>query len=85
MVNIRGHHNRIVDRLANAVRSGEVRLDRQVPDSPDQFRPDIVITNGNEITIIDITYPFESNADALAEAEVSKTQKYEHLQRHFED
>ena len=44
----------------------------------------IVITDGNEVTIIDVTCPFESNADTLTEAEVSKTQKYEHLKNHFE-
>lgn len=83
MTEIRDRHNRIVDRLSNAIRSGEVRLDQQIPDIPDRSRPDIVIIDDNQVTIIDVTCPFENDSDALKIAEQEKIAKYDHLKDHY--
>lgn len=64
-------HNKIVNRTVKAVRSGEIRLDQQIPDLPDRSRPDIVIISDEEAIIIDVTCPFENDADALSVAELT--------------
>lgn len=84
MVQIRDRHNQIVNRLANAVRYGQIRIDQQIPGIDDLCRPDLVIENNNEITIIDVTCPFENGDDALAKADYAKVTKYNHLKHHFQ-
>ena len=77
-------HNKIVDRLTNAVRSGSIATDKTVQDSGSTVRPDIVITNGNHVTIIDVCCPFENGPEALEEAVARKEVKYNHLKTFFE-
>ena len=55
MTQIRDHHNKIVDRLTNAVRFGEITTDKTVRTSGLRLRPDIVVEEKNEVLIIDVT------------------------------
>ena len=83
MVKICARHDLIVSRLANSIRFGNVRLDQQVVGLHDACRPDILIENENEVTVIDVTVPFENGSDALQVAEDRKIQKYAHIAQHF--
>ena len=83
MVKIRERHDLIVNRLAKSIRYGNVRLDQQVVGLNDSCRPDILIENGNEITVIDITVPFENDSGALQCAEDRKVMKYQNIAHHF--
>ena len=83
MVKIRETHNLIVNRLANSIRYGNVRLDQQVVRLDDACRPDIMIEDGNEVTVIDVTVPFENDSDALQCAEDRKVLKYQNIAHHF--
>lgn len=47
MVAIRKRHDRIVERLTNAVRFGVITTDRQVENSNSRLRPDIVLEEGD--------------------------------------
>ena len=80
---IRDRHNSIVECLSKAVRFGNVRTDQQVIGVQDECRPDIVIRDGQEVTIIDVTCPFENGDDVLAKADFNKVTKYNHLKDHF--
>ena len=70
------HHNKIVDHLTNAVRSGSISTDKTVQDSGSPVRPDIVITDVNHVTIIDVCCPFENGPESLEEAVARKEVKY---------
>ena len=83
MVMIRNRHNPIVNRLTNAVRSGEVITNCTVADTNSNLRPDIIIQQDNRVSIIDVCCPFDNNPEALSEAENRKLFKYEHLKQHF--
>ena len=84
MVAITTRHNKLVDRLTAAVRSGTITTDQTVRDSGSQVRPDIVIDDADKVTIIDVCCPFENGAESLEEAAARKELKYEHLRTHFE-
>ena len=84
MIKIREWHNLIVDRLVKAIRFGDVRLHQQVVGMTDACRPDIVIEDGDEVTVIDVTVPFENDVEALQTAEDRKVQKYQHVIHHVE-
>ena len=84
MLKIRERHNLIVDRLVKAIRFGNVRLDQQVVGMNDACRPDIVIEDGDDVTVIDVTVPFENDVEALQTAEDRKVQKYQHVIHHVE-
>ena len=77
-------HNKIVDRLTNAVRQGSISTDQTVQDSGSPVRPDIVIQHNNHVNIIDTCCPFENGEEALEEAVAHKELKYMHLKTHFE-
>ena len=83
LVDVRGRHNAILGRLTNAIRYGKVRVDQQIPELNDECRPDIVIMENNEVTVIDVVCPFENGDDALKSAEDRKVNKYSHLVDHF--
>ena len=83
MVQIRERHNNVLNRLTKAVRFGFVRVDQQVPGTSDQSRPDLVIEENNDVTVIDVTCPFDNGPTALSEAEKSKVEKYQHLIPHY--
>ena len=82
MVAIRQRHDKICDRLTNAIRFGEVTTDRCVPDTS-RLRPDIVLEELNQVSIIDVTCPFENDPQALDDAAQRKVNKYASLVEHF--
>ena len=84
MVPIRERHNKIVERLRKAVRYGHVRVDQQVPGLNEPCRPDLVITDGNVVTVIDVTCPFENGESALPNADYAKVIKYKSVKSHFQ-
>ena len=51
--------------------------------APGNNRPDLVITENNKVSIIDVTCPFENDQDALRSAAERKVQKYNYLVDHF--
>ena len=57
IVDIRERHNAVLSRLTNAIRFGNVSIDKQIPDLHDECRPDIVIEENNEVTVIDVVCP----------------------------
>ena len=77
MTQIRDRHNKIVDRLTNAVRFGKITMDKTVRTSGLRFRPDIVVEEKNEILIID------DDDNALSDAAQAKFNKYQVLKDHF--
>mgnify|MGYP002804385662 CR=1 FL=1 len=81
---IRNPHDKIVERLKKANQYGQVRVDQQIPGLNDECRPDLAISNDNEITVIDVTCPFENGDSALANADYAKVMKYEHVKAHFQ-
>ncbi|CAB4020186.1 Hypothetical predicted protein, partial [Paramuricea clavata] len=83
MVKIRDRHNSVVDRFSKAIRYGHVKLDQQVDGSSHECRPNIVINEGNQVTVIDVTCPFDNGENALKAAEDYKVSKYHHLIDHF--
>ena len=70
MVAIRQRHDKIVNRLVNAVRFGEVTTDRTVAETNSRVRPDIIFCE-------------ENGSESLDEAETRKVEKYSHLKEHF--
>ena len=84
MVAITTRHDKVVDRLTAAIRSGSITTDQTVKDSGSTVRPDIVIEEPTKVTIIDVCCPFENGEEALDEAVARKEVKYEHLKSHFE-
>lgn len=66
---IREHHDRIVECLWKAVRFGDIPVDQQVKGMNSECRPDLIITNGNNVIVIDVTCPFENGQGALAAAD----------------
>ncbi len=83
MVQIREHHNAIVDRIQKAVRYGNTRIDQQIPGIDSECRPDVVIEENDQVSIIDVTCPFDNGEDALSTADFNKVTKYDHLKQHF--
>ena len=83
MVLIRQRHDKVVERLTNTVRFGDITTDRCVAESGSRLRPDIVITEGNQVSVIDVCCPFENGAEALGEAELHKVEKYLEIKQHF--
>ncbi|KAG5867674.1 hypothetical protein JTB14_024941 [Gonioctena quinquepunctata] len=71
------------DRLVKTIpnRLGTVQVNRQVPHTNSNIRPDIVIVNGIEvkITIVDVTISFENEPQALTIARDLKREKYSGL------
>ena len=84
MPKITERHDKIVNRLTNAVRHGSITTDKTVRNSNSNVRPDIVIQHEDRVLIIDVCCPFENGDEALEEAVSHKEAKYEHLKIHFE-
>ena len=59
-------------------------MDQQVPGLNEPCRPDLVITDGNVVTVIDVTCPFENGESALPNADYAKVIKYKSVKSHFE-
>ena len=83
MPSILRRHNSIVDRIVNAVQSGTITTDQQVRAANSRLRPDIIVEEDNKVLIIDVCCPFDSNAEALRDAEQRKLYKYEGLKQFF--
>ena len=83
MTSITARHNNILKRLSDAVHRGSFAIDQVVPGVPGNNRPDLVITENNKVSIIDVTCPFENDQDALRSAAERKVQKYNYLVDHF--
>ena len=83
MPSILRRHNSIVDRIVNAVQSGTITTDQQVRAANSRLRPDIIVEEDNKVLIIDVCCPFDSNTEALRDAEQRKLNKYEGLKQFF--
>ena len=82
IVQIMNRHNRIVDRLTNAIRFGKITTDRTIQDSGFVFALMLLlrsITLRRKVLIIDVTCPFDNDIDALTDAALAKIHKYESL------
>jgi hypothetical protein len=77
-------HNKIVKRLRKASWCGQVRVDQQVPGFNDDCRPNLVISRGSDITVINVTCPFENGDSALATADYAKVMKYQPVKAYFQ-
>ena len=82
-VKIRDRHNSIVECLSIVVRIGNIRIDQQVSGVQNECRPDIVIHDGQEVAIINMTCTFKNSEDMLVNADFNKVTKYNHLKQHF--
>lgn len=73
-------HDAVMQRLANAIPAskGTISLNRTVPGTGSQLRPDIVIRDEDKkrIIMVDVTIPFENRRQAMTEARDRKHQKY---------
>ena len=80
---MRERHNKILERLVKAVPAdlGDKFKEQKPLQFPGDLRPDLVVRNRNsgEVTIIDVTIPFESDKDAFDKARNEKAQKYSPL------
>ena len=83
MPSITKRHDKILDRLSKVTHRGSFTIDKAIPGAPGINRPDLVVTDGNKVTIIDVTCPFENDQDALSSAAARKQQKYNYLIDHF--
>ena len=77
MISIRRRHNLVVNRIHNAIRQGEVILNKHVPGDLPRLRPDIVHYEGDKATIIAVSIPFDNGENALSTAAEAKVQKYQ--------
>jgi hypothetical protein len=84
MTAITARHDRILNRLVNAIHNGEVTIGQTVPGAPGINRPDVVVRSGNKVAIIDITCPFENDDTSLEMAAQRKVNKYDYLIDHFQ-
>jgi hypothetical protein len=83
MPSITKRHDSVLQRLTNAVHRSTYTVDEIFPGAPGINRPDLVITENNKVTIIDLTCPFENDDSALTSAVLRKEEKYNYLIHHF--
>ena len=83
MPSITKRHDSVLQRLTNAVHRSTYTVDEIFPGAPGINRPDLVITENNKVTIIDVTCPFENDDSALTSAVLRKEEKYNYLIHHF--
>ena len=67
----------MVNRIYNAIRTGEVTLDKHVPGDLPRIRSDIIHYDGDKATVIDVSIPFDNGENALSTAAETKVQKYQ--------
>lgn len=76
-------HDNVQKRFVAAIPStlGTIQTNRTVTGSNSNLRPDIVISNNTtkQITIIDVTVPFENRYESFREARREKVRKYRQL------
>ena len=72
-------HNAIVAEIERALAAAQLRLNKQVPGSRFNLRPDIVLLDetNKKACIIDVQCPFDHDADALFIARKAKIDKYQ--------
>ena len=79
---MRERHNTVLNRLAEAipkVPTDTLLLDQKIPDSPGQLRPDLCLLRNGTLTMVDVTIPYEGDADAFMKAKREKFSKYKDL------
>ncbi|XP_037067956.1 uncharacterized protein LOC119089394 [Pollicipes pollicipes] len=72
-------HNAILARLERAVprfAGTDVRVNRRVPGTESALRPDLVVTRGAHVSLVDVTVSFENRLAALRAAGDEKVAKY---------
>ena len=79
MTAITARRDKILERLTNTIKHGEVTVDKVVPGVPGINRPDIVVREGNKAIVIDVTCPFENDSEILETAARRKVEKYNYL------
>ena len=89
---MRERHNTILERIRKAINvpeGGTLLIDQKVPQSSNQLRPDIQLSNGQKLVLVDVTVPFESGPEAFTKAREEKKSKYADLARemrtHYEE
>ena len=72
-------HDAIITEIARSLPSTELRLNKQVPGSRFNLRPDIVLLDkaNNRACILDVQCPFDLDEDSLVKARTAKTAKYQ--------
>ena len=80
MPSITKRRDSVFQKLTNAIQRDTYTVDQVVPGAPHNNHPDLVITNNNKITIINITCPIENDDSALTSA---ARKKYNYLVDHF--
>ena len=81
---MRERHNSILERTRRAINvpeGGTLLIDQKVPRSSNQLRPDIQLTDGRKLVLVDVTVPFESGPGAFTKAREEKKSKYADLAR----
>ena len=72
----------IQERLVKGIRHGDIFQDQHVPGDPNpRERPDITVVEGDKVTIVDITIPFDNGPDACSTAANAKVAKYDTLRQ----
>lgn len=84
---ITARHNAIQDRLLRSIGpvANGIFINKSVPNSGLNVRPDIVIKDdvNKTVLIIDVTCPFENRINAFIEARAEKVRKYSPLAQFF--
>ena len=72
-------HDAIITEISRSLPSTELRLNKQVPGSRFNLRPDIVLLDkaNNRACILDVQCPFDLDEDSLVKARTAKTAKYQ--------
>jgi hypothetical protein len=83
MRSITSRHDQVLKRLTNSIHCGSYTIDQMVWGAPGNNRPDLVVRDGNKVTIIDVTCPFENDEVALVSATERKETKYRYLIDNF--
>ena len=72
-------HDAIITEIARALPAAQLRLNKQVPGSRFNLRPDIVLLDesSKRACILDVQSPFDLYSDSLLKARKAKTEKYQ--------
>lgn len=78
---MQNRHNAILARLVRALpaedrTSDRTRVNRRVLGLASALRPDLTVTRGNRVVIVDVVVPFENGPQALQAAAEEKVRKY---------
>lgn len=79
---MRAHHNTMLNRLAESIPkipTDTLLLDQKIPNSPGQLRPNLCLLRNDTLTMVDVTIPYEKDADAFMKAKREKLSKYDDL------